>query len=228
MFCRPSAEKCALLRKASLVVIDDVQSMYLYHLEAIDKYLRSLLRNEQRFGGKVIVLSGDFGQLLPVNSWAGEYTCNASWWRTEVTTLSLDRNMRLNAAVDPNVRADYLALLEKIKTLDGEFLLPEYLMSLATTIEDFVAEVLFQRSTAKGCLEWRPDSLVVTAVKDNVHIINEAAMKLCSGKVCWVQTTRIVLRATLANFLSHIRQLHPCLMYKSVVAITILFCVSCI
>ena len=35
-------------------------------LEAVDRLLRDLMRNEIPFGGKILVLGGDFRQVLPV------------------------------------------------------------------------------------------------------------------------------------------------------------------
>lgn len=40
--------------------------MHRFCFEALDCSLQELMRNSQRFGGKVIVFRGDFRQVLPV------------------------------------------------------------------------------------------------------------------------------------------------------------------
>src|SRR5512145_443822 len=57
----------ALIEKASLIIWDEAPMTHLHAFEAVDRTLRDLMNNEQEpFGGKVFVLSGDFRQILPV------------------------------------------------------------------------------------------------------------------------------------------------------------------
>ena len=39
---------------------------YKYGLQCIDKLLKEIMNNQEPFGGKIVVLSGDFRQTLPV------------------------------------------------------------------------------------------------------------------------------------------------------------------
>ena len=54
------------LIECDLIIIDEVSAMKKDILEAINKLLKNLMRSSTIFGGKVMVLSGDFRQTLPV------------------------------------------------------------------------------------------------------------------------------------------------------------------
>ena len=49
-----------LIRRAKLLLIDEVTMMHRLHLEMLDRTLRDIMGVDQPFGGKIIILSGDF------------------------------------------------------------------------------------------------------------------------------------------------------------------------
>ncbi|KAG2793813.1 hypothetical protein PC111_g22877 [Phytophthora cactorum] len=56
-----------LIQKASLVIRDEAPMAHRHAFEAVDWSLRDLMVNDDEpFGGKVFVLSGDFSQILPM------------------------------------------------------------------------------------------------------------------------------------------------------------------
>jgi ATP-dependent DNA helicase PIF1 len=55
-----------LLKTASLLVWDEAPMAHRYLFEALDTWLRDLMQIDEPFGRKLIVLSGDFRQILPV------------------------------------------------------------------------------------------------------------------------------------------------------------------
>ncbi|KAG3159081.1 hypothetical protein PC128_g21365 [Phytophthora cactorum] len=56
-----------LIQKASLVIWDEAPMVHRHAFEAVDRSLRDQMDNDDEpFGGKVFVLSGDFRQILPV------------------------------------------------------------------------------------------------------------------------------------------------------------------
>ncbi|KAL7082755.1 hypothetical protein ACP275_14G121300 [Erythranthe tilingii] len=55
-----------LLIEAKLIIWDEASMMHRFCFEALDRTMRSILNSEKPFGGKVIVLGGDFRQILPV------------------------------------------------------------------------------------------------------------------------------------------------------------------
>ena len=77
---------------ASLIVWDEASMIHRYCLEALDKSLRDILRDptstveDKPFGGKTIVLGGDFKQILLVipsgskSDILGASICNSELW----------------------------------------------------------------------------------------------------------------------------------------------------
>lgn len=87
------------LRKAAVLMIDEVSQMSTYTLRVIDQLLRSLMNFDEPFGGKTVVFGGDFRQLLPVvpngqrtHIVATSVTSNPLW--DGLVRLELTQNMR--------------------------------------------------------------------------------------------------------------------------------------
>ena len=55
-----------LIRRTVLIVWDEAPMAHRHHLEAFDRTMRDVTGNDEPFGGKVLVLGGDFRQILPV------------------------------------------------------------------------------------------------------------------------------------------------------------------
>ena len=55
-----------LIRRAKLIVWDEAPMNNRFHLEALDRCLRMICQSNLVFGGKPILLAGDFRQVLPV------------------------------------------------------------------------------------------------------------------------------------------------------------------
>jgi ATP-dependent DNA helicase PIF1 len=55
-----------LLRRAALIIWDEVAMTKGRSVETLDRSLQDIMRSELHFGGKVMVFGGDFRQVLPV------------------------------------------------------------------------------------------------------------------------------------------------------------------
>uniref|UniRef100_UPI00358FB219 uncharacterized protein n=1 Tax=Myxine glutinosa TaxID=7769 RepID=UPI00358FB219 len=62
----PRSKDADTLRKANLFIWDEVPMAPAYALAAVDRCLRDVTSNNIPFGGKVLLLGGDFRQVLPV------------------------------------------------------------------------------------------------------------------------------------------------------------------
>ena len=49
-----------LIRMSKLLMIDEATMLHCYQLEALDRMLRDVMKDDHLFGGKTIVMSGDF------------------------------------------------------------------------------------------------------------------------------------------------------------------------
>ena len=95
----PRAE---VLRRAVLILWDEVSMVPLAALDCVDRLLRDLTGDMRPFGGKVILLGGDFRQILPVVPGANEAEIvgntilhHYSMREGYTTRFSLTSNMRL-------------------------------------------------------------------------------------------------------------------------------------
>ena len=63
---KPSSAHADYLRSVSLFIIDETSMVPSLALEAIDRMLRDITNTDMPFGGKIILLGGDFRQVLTV------------------------------------------------------------------------------------------------------------------------------------------------------------------
>ena len=98
-----------LFRMSKLLMIDESTMLNRYLLEALHRTLQDLMGNDRPFGGKVIVLAGDFRQCLPVIPGAtkGEIISqcinqSTLWGYFQIRKLSI--NMRVRALGDQSLQ----------------------------------------------------------------------------------------------------------------------------
>ncbi|XP_071704334.1 uncharacterized protein [Rutidosis leptorrhynchoides] len=126
-FCsiQPDSELAKLLNQAKLIIWDEAPMMHKHCFEAFDRTMRDIIRPQAKhkpFGGKVVVFSGDFRQILPViQRGTRAEIVNASLhssylWR-DVTVLELTKNMHLRSGtneMDDSELADFANWILKI------------------------------------------------------------------------------------------------------------------
>ncbi|XP_015960600.1 uncharacterized protein LOC107484558 [Arachis duranensis] len=104
---KPGSPQAMLLLKAKLIIWDEAPMVSRYCYEALDKYLGDTMRysltysKDLPFGGKVVVLGGDFRQILPVILRGSRQdivhsTMNSSYLWKFCHVLKLTKNMRLS------------------------------------------------------------------------------------------------------------------------------------
>ena len=98
-----------LLIKAKILLIDEATMLHRYQLEAMNRTLQDVLDDNRPFGGKVLVLTGDFRQTLSVVPGASRaglvdscITRSHLWSLFRVMKLSV--NMRVRASGDPELQ----------------------------------------------------------------------------------------------------------------------------
>ena len=62
----PLSLRFSKLKLAQIIIIDEVTMMHKALLSVVDRTLRWIKKNDTPFGGVVLVLGGDWKQLLPV------------------------------------------------------------------------------------------------------------------------------------------------------------------
>ena len=100
-----------LVRMARLLLIDESTMLDRFQLEALDRSLKDLMgKPDQPFGGKILLLAGDFRQCLPVVPGATRaqtvsHCINQSHLWQHFRVLHLTENMRVRASGDPILEA---------------------------------------------------------------------------------------------------------------------------
>ncbi|XP_031125169.1 uncharacterized protein LOC116027603 [Ipomoea triloba] len=103
----PGSHLAELIVKCKLIIWDEAPMMHKHCFEALDRTLRDLLRfsdphsNKKTFGGKTVVLGGDFRQILPVVPKGSRQdivsaSINSSYLWDSCKVLRLTKNLRLN------------------------------------------------------------------------------------------------------------------------------------
>lgn len=76
-----------LIKKADILVIDEISMLHDFRLDMVDDTLRHVRNQEAPFGGMQVILCGDFFQLPPVNrrdSRQGSFITSSSVWQQGV------------------------------------------------------------------------------------------------------------------------------------------------
>ena len=64
----PNSEQANILRRVKVFIIDEASMIPCYALDAIDRCLCDIMSTDTLFGGQILLLAGDFRQILPVVS----------------------------------------------------------------------------------------------------------------------------------------------------------------
>jgi hypothetical protein len=98
-----------LIKVAQIIIWDEAPMQHKFTFEAVDRTLRDLTQVDKPFGGKVVVMGGDFRQVLPVIPRASraqivEACLNRSYIWDHVQVITLHQNMRVQQMMqDGNV-----------------------------------------------------------------------------------------------------------------------------
>ena len=96
-----------LIRETRLIVWDEAPMMNRLAFEAVHRHLQDICDNQNAFGGKLVLLGGDFRQILPVITHGSRESIVAAtihraiFWN-DCSVLHLRINMRLQRIDEPN------------------------------------------------------------------------------------------------------------------------------
>ncbi|CAO4373342.1 unnamed protein product [Caenorhabditis nigoni] len=186
--CRASllklnSKEAALLRKIKVFIVDEASMIAKNALETMDKVLRDVMENDIPFGGKVIILGGDFRQVLPVirrgtrkDQVDGCIKMSCLWDHFE--TLHLKSNMRV-AGGD----LDWIEFLLKVG--DGSandeadrIKLEEDLYTTGDLIEEVFGQTINKFTDLSESAILTPKNVNVDKMNEDVHNKMEGAEKV--------------------------------------------------
>lgn len=141
-----------VLQQAAIFLLDECTMTHKKSLEAIDRTMQDLRGNRQIFDGALMLLSGDFRQILPVvprSTPADEiHAClkSSNLWR-HVKKLTLNTNMRVHLHNDQSADRFSKQLLEigngklKIYNTNGLITLPNDFCTISQSKEELIESV---------------------------------------------------------------------------------------
>ncbi|XP_072158483.1 uncharacterized protein [Bemisia tabaci] len=186
-----NSEKADILRKASLILIDEASMIPAAALECIDRLLRDIMKNESKhlehvpFGGKVILFSGDFRQVLPVvpkgnKTQILENSIQKCKVWTKLTKLSLKTNMRTNK--DQQEFSKWLLQLGdgKLKSDRGENIIeiPEHYKCKKKSIVNHVFGTVLNEKNVHNVVQ----RAIVCPLNEDCDKINKEVIDLIEGE----------------------------------------------
>ncbi|XP_057415282.1 uncharacterized protein LOC130710142 [Lotus japonicus] len=194
--------KAELLQLTSLIIWDEAPMVSRYAFEALDKALRDIMRNfapdsfDQPFGGKIVVLGGDFRQILPVipKGTRAEIvmsTINSSrLWRF-CRVLSLTENMRLLGNLSDHEIEEVKSFAKWVLDVgdgnlgaynDGESMIkvPEetLIQQSSDPVCDIVQTMYPNILQNIGCAAYFQDKAILAPTLDAVDIVNKYVLSL--------------------------------------------------
>jgi ATP-dependent DNA helicase PIF1 len=140
-----------LIKKADVLVIDEISMLHDYRLDMVDEVLRFVRDNREPFGGVQVILCGDFFQLPPVNRSGdrmGSFVTNSQAWRQNVFTVCYlqtqfrQRDDELYTAILNGIRAGVLtrsqldALQDRSNGVDDPFTPRTRLLTVNLDVDD--------------------------------------------------------------------------------------------
>uniref|UniRef100_A0AC35THX5 ATP-dependent DNA helicase n=1 Tax=Rhabditophanes sp. KR3021 TaxID=114890 RepID=A0AC35THX5_9BILA len=191
---RINQEKMKKLLEADVVIIDEAPMLNKWILGYIDRRLKEICENNLPFGGKVVILGGDFRQTLPIINNAtrcenvrATIKCS-NMWRAHFELFKLDQNMRVNQ--DEEEFAKWVLNVgdgnEKYIT-NNKISIPQIIRSSGDLIKE-VFEGQDQDSTDK----WT--SVILASTNKTVDTINETVLdKVIPGEVVHLLSADLLL-----------------------------------
>ncbi|XP_024013983.1 uncharacterized protein LOC112088061 [Eutrema salsugineum] len=203
-----------LIRIAKLIIWDEALMMIKDCFETLDRTMRDILEVDKPFGDKVIVLGGDFRQILPVIPNAGKTeilmaTLNLSplWYKCRV--LRLTQNMRLIAGDNSRAMLEQAAFTKWILDIgDGTInddgsgeavidipddLLIKYCKDPIKTIVKEIYGSSFSKETDPKFFQ---DCAILSPRNDDVDTINDYMLSKLSGWLISVKVVRLWKHST--------------------------------
>lgn len=180
---KPGSAKAKELARIDVFLMDEAPMLPKYGLNNMDQLLRSIGNPNLTFGGKIMVLGGDFRQCLPVQQRAN---------RSELVDLSIKKSnlwhhfhffsLTENMRVDPEQRdfAEYLLKIGNgelpVNTMD-EVELPEDILSNGNLIDEVFGDCL-----ANNRYEDMKDRAILAPLNKDVNKINDEIIKKLPGE----------------------------------------------
>ena len=190
-----------LIQKAKMILWDEAPMAHKNVLECIDNTLQDLMNNEQPFGGKIMVFSGDFRQVLPIIPRASRAQIVTSalnrshlWQHIKLYHLKINERIRRQSAKNNNTTElkQFADDLEKIG--DGTYpinqdigsdmiKIPSNWLSKASNLEEFIEEAFPNLAYNYNNSELMKGRAILTPKNIDANKINKLILEKMPGEI---------------------------------------------
>jgi hypothetical protein len=178
---RANSEDAKLLKDSSLIIWDEATMATHYALHAVDRLLKDLMNNNSPFGGKVILLDGDFRQCLPVVKHANrviivQSSIKYSQLWPSFEQIKLERNMRSDS---DKVFSNWLIKLGdgRLKNINEAIQIPSELV-----IEDSLIDFIYGKNISIKDVRSLSNSAILCPKNDATSEMNDEIIKRLEGE----------------------------------------------
>ncbi|XP_054287893.1 uncharacterized protein LOC129003620 [Macrosteles quadrilineatus] len=188
-----TSDRAEVLRRCTLLVWDECTMSHKRAFEALNATLQDIRNSQDLMGGLVVLLSGDFGQTLPViqrGTPADEInSClkKSVLW-SHIEQYHLVQNMRVSLHNDCDARqfsGDLLKIGEgRMKTDQHKMIsFPENFGHMVASAEELIASVFPDLQNNHYDPEWLSCRAILAPKNDDVNKINSKIMNIIHGEV---------------------------------------------
>ncbi|CAG8698277.1 3716_t:CDS:1, partial [Ambispora leptoticha] len=187
-----------LIRKAKVILWDEAPMMDRFAFEAVDRSFRDLMDVNEPFGGKVMVLGGDFRQILSVvvrgtrAQIVNACLKSSDLWKF-FTSMKLTKNMRVQQQenVEQKNFVDFLLQVGEGKVLvysdigDDFIQLPDDIVLSSKddkNLEKLISEIFNDINTNYQNSDYIEDRAILTTKNIDVEKINDQILKSIPDK----------------------------------------------
>jgi len=185
--------KGQVLKECKLIVWDECTMAHKKMIEALDRTLRDLRKNDNLMGGVLLLLCGDFRQTLPVipkSTMADEINAclkQSILWR-HVQRVGLTQNMRAQLENDDDLHVFSNTLLEigdgrLQESAQGLVTLMPNLCNMVLSVEDLIGSIYPDLRVNLQNLRWLKERTILAPKNDGVDELNRKILSILPGEV---------------------------------------------
>ena len=185
---KTNSKEAEEIRRSKLIIWDEAPMAPATALEAVDTCLKDIMRNKLDFGGKVVVLGGDFRQCLPVVRHGSKSACIKSclqfsklWSLFGHNIIHLKTNMRTGSG--EQLFADWLLKLgngelnDKNDDVDLTNFKPE-----TPLVTGSLTDVIFGDRIDTSDCDRLADNVILCPLNEDTLKINDAIVQRIDGR----------------------------------------------
>ena len=187
-----SSPKAIAIGTSKAIIIDEAPMLHKKVYHAIDFSLKDVIDKDTIFGGKPILMSGDFRQILPIvirghRADTVNATIKRSYIWPSVEVMKLKTNMRVQRAVSDNEEQSYFAIFlndlgdGKLEyNNNNEILIPSAIGTDVLSESQLIAAVYSDNERLRDP-EWINERTILCSTNRQVKALNDKMIARCSG-----------------------------------------------